>query len=459
MTTTQTTHRIQRGFDLKLAGAPEPTVVNAPEPLLVGLDPAEFAGVKPKALVEEGERVCTGQALFRDKVDPDVHFASPVTGRVTKVVYGERRLLLRVEVSPEPIDQHTPGATLSASELGSLSRPELLRRIKQAGLWPLIRQRPIGRLVRGDKVPAAVFVNGMDTEPLACDPAVAVRGTGEAFQIGVEVLRRLADGRKVYLTVRDQVVQPHEFVSAKNLETHSFAGPHPAGLVGTHIRTLQPLKPGEIAYAVKAQDVVLLGQWVQTGRYPSHRVVAVGGSAAPQRQYFRVRQCAAAMTLTGGKPPAPEVRVINGTVLSGTQIANDGFLGYLTHTLTCIPDGKGRRDLFGWIMPQFGKLSASRAVLSWLTPKKEYEVDARLHGGARPIVNIGAWEAMTPLDIHPSFLVRAIQANDLDEALHLGLLEVTEEDVALCTFADPCKIDVGQVIRQGLDMYEKEGGE
>lgn len=454
-----TTHRFTKGFDLKLAGSPEPTVVNAPEPLLVGLEPAEFAGVKPKPAVEEGERVRTGQALFRDKVDADVHFASPVTGKVTKMVFGERRLLLRVEVSPEPTDEHAPGATLSVSELGSVARDELVRRVKHAGLWPLIRQRPIGKLVRGDKVPAAVFINGMDTEPLACDPAVAVRGTGEAFQLGVELLRRLAGQAKVYLAVKDQVVQPPEFINSKGVETHSFAGPHPAGLVGTHIRAVQPLKPGEIAYTVKAQDVALLGQWVQTGHYPTHRIVAVAGSAAPQRKYFRTRLCAAAMTLTGGKPMPVEVRVIAGTVLSGSQIGGDGFLGFGTHTLTCIPDGKGKRDLFGWIMPQFGKLSASRAVLSWLRPKQEYEVDARLNGGPRAIVNIGSWDAMTSLDIHPTYLVRAIQANDLDEAVQLGLLEVTEEDVALCTFADPCKIDVGQVIRQGLDMYENEGGE
>jgi Na+-transporting NADH:ubiquinone oxidoreductase subunit A len=451
-----TTHRIQKGFDIPLAGAPEPTIVDAPEPLLVGIEPAEFPGVKPKPLVEEGERVRTGQALWRDKVDADVHFASPVTGKVTKLVFGERRLLLRVEVSPEPNEEHAPGATVSAQELAGVDRLELMRRIKHAGLWPALRQRPIGRMVRGDKAPAAIFVNGMDTEPNACDPAVAVKGQGEAFQLGLEVLRKLGGGCKVFLTVKEQVVQPQEFVQAKGVEIHSFAGPHPSGLVGTHISRLRPLKPGEVAYAIKAQDVVALGQWVKTGRYPGYRVVAVGGGAAPQRKYFRVRQCCAAFTLTGGKPLPADVRVISGTVLSGSVIGGEGFLGYTAHTLTCIPEGAGRRDWFGWALPQFGKLSASRAVLSWLTPKKEYDLDARLQGGHRPIVNIGQWEAMTPLDIHPTFLVRAIQSNDLEEALNLGLLEVTEEDVALCTFADPCKTDVGQVIRRGLDMYEEE---
>src|SRR5690606_33325718 len=246
--------------------------------------------------------------------------------------------------------------------------------------------------------------------PLACDPALAVRGTGNAFQVGLAVLRRLAGNAPIYLTVRAGAELPPEFARAEGVEVHAFEGPHPAGLVGTHIAFVRPLAPGEIAYAIRAQHVVLLGEWVEQGRYPTHRVVAVSGSAAPERRYYRVRQSAAAMTLTGGKPLPPEVRVISGTVLTGTQIGGDGFLGSLATTLTCIPEGKGRRDLFGWITPQFGKLSASRAVLSWLAPKKEYEVDARLNGGHRPIVNIGTWEAMTPLDIHPTFLIRAIQA-------------------------------------------------
>jgi Na+-transporting NADH:ubiquinone oxidoreductase subunit A len=170
-----------------------------------------------------------------------------------------------------------------------------------------------------------------------------------------------------------------------------------------------------------------------------------------------VRQNAPIATLTGGQPLPGDVRVINGNVLHGAAAPPDGYLAFGNKTLTIIPEGEGKRDLFGWALPQFDKLSKSRSVFSWLKPKKEYVVDTRLNGGHRPIVNIGAWESVMPLDILPTFLVRAIQANDIEEAIKLGLLEVTEEDVALCTFVDPCKIDVGEVIRQGLDMYEKEG--
>ncbi len=452
-----TTHRITRGFDIRLAGGAEPVITDAAEPLLVALDPTEFAGIKPKLLAKEGDRVLTGQPVVRDKLDPELQFCSPVTGKVTKVALGPGRALQRVEITPEAGEEHAPGATLSAAEVGKLDRRTIVTRLKLAGLWPLLRQRPIGRLVRSDETPVAIFVNGMDTEPLACDPAVAVKGQGTAFQAGIDLLRKLTDG-KVFLTVRDAVVQPQEFLHAKGVEVHSFGGPHPAGLVGTHIARIRALGAHEIAYALRAQDVVALGQWVTTGRFPTHTVIAVAGTAAPRRGYFRVRRHAAALTLTAGKPLGDDVRVISGTVLTGRAVGGAGFLGYHATTLTCILEGADRRDMFGWALPQFGRHSTSRAVLSWLAPKKEYDLDARLNGGARPIVNIGAWEAVTPLDILPTFLVRAIQANDLEEAISLGLLEVTEEDVALCTFADPCKIDVGNVIRAGLDMYEKEGG-
>lgn len=447
-----TTHTIKNGLDLPLAGKPECKLVDAPEPAVVALATAEFPGIKPKVLVKEGDLVKTGQPLFLDKVDRDIVWCSPATGTVQKLEFGERRFLLKVVVTNTGKDEFAPMGRPDAS-----SRDALIKSIKNAGLWPLFVQRPLGKMPRSAAVPAAIFVNGMNTEPLACDPALAVRGQGAAFQAGLDLLKRLTDG-KVYLSVRDAVVQPAEFVQAKGVETHTFSGPHPAGLVGTHIRFIQPLKTGQIAYALNAQDVAAIGQWVKTGHFPTHVVVAVVGSRAPKRGCFRVRRGAAAFTLTGGKPLGDDTRVIAGTVLNGAAIGGAGFLGYHTQTLTCIPEGSDRRDLFGWALPGVGKHSASRAVLSWLAPKKEYDLDARLHGGPRAIVNIGQWEAMTPLDVLPTFLVRAIQAKDLEEAISLGLLEVTEEDVALCTFADPCKIDVGAVIRAGLDMFEKEGG-
>jgi Na+-transporting NADH:ubiquinone oxidoreductase subunit A len=221
---------------------------------------------------------------------------------------------------------------------------------------------------------------------------------------------------------------------------------------------VQPLKSGEKVWYLKAAELAEIGEWARTGRFPTHRVIAVSGESAPQTGYFRVRRGAVIHTLTGGKPIEGDgFRLISGTVLSGDRVDPvHGFLGHWHHTLTIIPDGEGRRDLFGWILPQPGKVSAARSTFSFLGGGAPRRIDARIHGGPRANVNIRAMESVTPLDIYPTFLVRAIQANDIEEAIKLGLLEVTEEDVALCTFADPCKTDVGAIVRKGLELYEAE---
>jgi len=451
-----TSHTIRKGFDIKLAGRPEPVIRDAAEPVLVGVEPREFLGMKPKLLVAEGDQVETGTPLLVDKTRPGLHHRSPVTGKVTGITLGKRRFPERIEIVPAEEDRFVDLAGIDPDSIGSTSREAVVDALVDSGLWALLRQRPIGKIADRAAAPAAIYVNGMDTEPLAADPAVAIGGRGDAFQVGLDVLRRLTDG-PIRLTVRAGVARPPEFERARDVELHEFRGPHPSGLVGTHIATLGPLRADEVAWYLKAQEVALIGEWVLSGRYPTHKVVAVSGSAAPDRGYFRVRQGSALMTLTGGKPLDDDVRVINGTVLSGVAADPHGALGFYAQTLTVIPEGKGRRELFGWATPQLGRHSASRSVFGWLLPKREYELDARLNGGPRNIVNIGAWEAMTPLDLHPTYLVRAIQAGDLEEAIQLGLLELTEEDVALCSFADPCKIEVGQIVRQGLDLYEKEG--
>lgn len=444
-------HRINRGFDIRIAGKPEATLSNADEPQKVAVLTADFLGIKPKLLVREGGRVRTGDPVFLDKNDRDTLYLSPATGRVSQVLLGERRALRRVEITLEGSEVF---ADLPAADLHG-DRAAIVAAIKQAGLWPLIRQRPVGKIADGSRTPQAIYINGMDSEPLAADPAFACRGMAADLQVGVDLLRALCAG-KICLCVRAGE-QSSDFSSLNGIEQHSFAGPHPAGLVGTHIANIDPLRSDEIAWYLKAQELALLGQWQRTGQFPTHRVIAVAGTEAPSRGYFRVRNGSSLQALTGGERMEDGQRLINGTVLNGRLAPADGFLGHYAQTLTIMPSGGDQRDLFGWMLPQFGKHSASRSVWSWLMPKKEYDLDARLHGGHRAIVDIGAMQRVMPIDILPSQLIRSIQAGDIEEAMSLGLLEVTEEDMALCTFVDPCKLDVGRVIRQGLDLYETEG--
>lgn len=448
------THQVRKGFDLGVAGAPSTQRVEAHEPVVVAVRPSDFRGVKSKLLVKEGQKVRTGEPLFFDKLAPETMFCSPATGTVSAVVLGPRRALIRVEITPAAADDWADLPKVASGGPGAMERAALIAAIRGSGLWPLIRQRPVGGIADPTATPVAIFVNGMDTEPLAADPAFAVAGLGDDLQAGVDLLGALSGG-PVYLSVRAGV-ETKEFRALHGVELHAFEGPHPAGLVGTHIAAIRPLGSGEVVWYLKAQEAVLLGQWARTGRYPTHRVVALAGTAAAERRYYRIRQGASLTVLTGGKPAGAELRLINGTLLNGVADMAPGFLGFYAATVTIIPEGAQSRDLFGWALPQPRRLSFHRSVWPFARGARDLEVDARQHGGHRAIVNFGAWEAVTPLGILPTHLVRAILANDLDEALKLGLLEVTEEDVALCTVVDPCKIDVGAIVRQGLDLYVKE---
>ena len=301
-----TTHRISRGFDIRMAGKPEARLAELADAERVAVCPPDFPGtqtpgMKAKLCVAEGADVQTGEPLFFDKNDPETKFCSPGTGVVEQIVLGERRALLAVVIRLAGSDQFHSGPRLFEDRLDGTDYDDITGSLKGAGLWPLLRQRPLARVARSDTRPSAIYVNGMDTEPLAADPAFAVQGHGEDLQRGLRLLARLTEG-KVYLTVRDGAACK-EFEGLDRVDLHRFSGPHPAGLVGTHIQEIAPLKDGQTAWYLKAQDAVLLGEWLRTGHYPAHRVVAVGGTQAPERRYVRVRQGSPIAHVLGGAMP------------------------------------------------------------------------------------------------------------------------------------------------------------
>ena len=97
------------------------------------------------------------------------------------------------------------------------------------------------------------------------------------------------------------------------------------------------------------------------------------------------------------------------------------------------------------------------ASLSKFIPSKEYVKVTKIHGGKRAFIQTGDYEKMIPMDILPSHLVKSIMAEDIEEMIALGLLEVDAEDFALCTYICPSKIDFGDHILNGLSLLEKEG--
>ncbi len=444
---------LRKGLDINLQGKAQESLRDLPQAAEYALSPLDFEGVTPKLLVKAGDEVKAGTPLFFNKYNERVIFTSPVSGKVAAINRGEKRKVLSVTVTP---DAEQAYELFACPDPAAASRDEIVGLLLRSGLWPMIMQRPYGIIADPSAMPKAIFVSAFDSAPLAPDYNFALRDEMKNLQTGIRVLGKLTEG-KVHLSVRAKA--EGSMASLAGAELHTFAGKHPVGNVGVQIHHIDPVNRGETVWTVNIQDVAIIGRLFNEGRVDMTRTVAVTGSEVEKPAYVRTIAGARVDSILGGNVKAQKegdsVRIISGNVLTGTKTAMDGFLGYYANQLTVIPEGD-KYELLGWAMPRFKKFSVSRAYFSWLCPKKEYELDTNLNGGERPFVVTGLYEQYLPMDIYPMYLLKACLAGDIDKMENLGIYEVTEEDFALCEFVDPSKIEIQQIIRDGINLMIKE---
>jgi len=453
-----TTHKIKQGYDIKLAGKAAPEVTEAKPAKQVAMQPPDFRWLRPRLTVEPGDSVKIGTTLFVDKENPEIKFVSPASGKVAAVNRGLRRAILEVIIDSDGKGESESFDVFSDAEITSLSREKIIEQLLNSGLWPYLRQRPFSKPANPAETPRDIFINGMDTAPLAPDMNLLMEGQEDAFQAGINVLQRLTEG-KIYLSVNGKLPLCNAFEKAQGVEKHSFIGPHPSGNVSTHIYNIAPFRRGDILWFLSAPAVACIGRLFKEGKIPVERIVAVTGSsvAAEKRRYYKTTLGASIRSLVDEETIRDEdVRFISGNVLTGRKLEADGFVGFYDYQLTVIPEGHDR-EFLGWISPGFKKDSFSRTFFSALFPKPEYERSTLKHGGLRAFVQTGEYEKVVPLDILPMHLVKSIIAEDVEEMEGLGLLDVDPEDFALCSYICPSKIDFESYIDRGQHMCWLEG--
>ena len=444
---------LRKGLDINLAGKPRESLAEAPLAAEYALSPLDFEGVTPKLLVKVGDKVKAGTPLFFNKYNERVLFTSPVSGTVAAINRGEKRKVLTVTVTPDAEQSYEE---FGKPDLKKATREELVELLLRSGLWPMIVQRPYGIIADPTTTPKAIFVSAFDSAPLAPDYNFVLKQEQRNLQAGLDLLRRLTPG-KVHLSMRAKC--EGQMSSLQGVEQHTFAGKHPVGNVGVQIHHIDPINKGDLVWTVNIQDLAIIGRLVNEGRVDMHRIIAVDGSEIEKPGYVRVIAGARVDSFVKGNVKAQKegnrIRFISGNVLTGTKTALDGFLGYYANQLTAIPEGD-KYELLGWAMPRLNKFSVSRAYFSWLCPKKEYDLDTNLNGGERPFVVTGLYERYLPMDIYPMYLLKACLAGDIDKMENLGIYEVVEEDFALCEFVDPSKIEIQQIIRDGINLMIRE---
>jgi Na+-transporting NADH:ubiquinone oxidoreductase subunit A len=444
---------IRRGLDLPLLGAPRQHIHAAQAVRSVALLGADYVGLKPSMAVQEGDRVALGETLFVDKRSPQVNYTSPGAGTVREIRRGMRRALQAVIVDLEGEDEIHFNA-YAPETLTSLTRDLVVENLTASGLWTALRTRPYGKVPDPASEPAALFVNAMDTNPLAARPSVALAETGEDFKHGLAVVARLTDQR-VFVCCDRETTPP--FPEAENLVQATFVGPHPAGLVGTHIHFLAPVGPKRTVWYLDYQDVIAIGRLFTTGRLVPERIVALGGPTVMNPRLVRTRLGASVRELTAGELHAVECRVLSGSALSGRRATDwAAYLGRYHSQITVLPEGR-ERELFGWLSPGGRKFSATPVLLSNFLRPRSFVMTTSQHGSPRAMVPIGAYERVMPLDLLATPLLRALLVHDTDRAQLLGALELEEEDIALLSFVCPSKHDFGPVLRANLELIEREG--
>ena len=445
--------RIRKGLDLPISGVPEQHVTTGASIHHVAIVGDDYVGMRPAMLVQEGDRVIKGQALFEDKKNPGVMFTAPASGTVVAIHRGERRVLQSVVIQIEG-DEKREFARFDAADLATLSHDAVQTQLLESGLWTALRTRPYSKTPVPGTVPAAIFVTAIDTNPLSADPQPLILAERKAFDAGLTVLTRLTPGKVHVCQASGGKLGGHP---QGQVAFNEFAGPHPAGLVGTHIHFLEPVSLTKQVWHLNYQDVIAIGKLFTTGELCAERIIAIGGPQATQPRLVRTLLGADLTALLAGETKEGENRIISGSVLSGRHATGPmAWLGRFHLQVSVVLEGR-EKELFGWVLPGAEKYSVTRTTLGHFLRRMLFNFSTSTNGGERAMVPIGNYERVMPLDILPTVLLRDLLAGDTDGAQALGCLELDEEDLALCTYVCPGKYEYGPVLREVLTRIEQEG--
>ena len=447
---------IKRGLDIPISGQPAQDIKPGPEIRSVALLGDDYIGMKPTLLVQPGDKVQLGQQIFADKKTPGVVYTSPGAGTVRDVVRGEKRKFLSMIID---LDGEGEVTFDTHDNVGDLSREAVTKQLVDSGLWPSLRTRPFSRVPEPGTEPHSIFVTAMDTNPLAPDAELIIDGHKDHFVTGLSVISKLTLGKTFVCTGEDSRV-PGENVP--NTSFAQFSGPHPAGLVGTHIHLLDPVSRLKTVWSIGYQDVIAIGHLFSTGKIMTERVISVAGPQVSSPGLIRTRVGACLDDIvTTDTANLENARVISGSILDGRISASPlNYLGRYSNQVAVLEEGT-HREFLGWQKPGFDKHTVTRVYGgSWIKDKL-FALTTSQGGSKRAMVPIGTYEKVMPLDLLPTQLLRSmifgVKTGETEEAERLGVLELAEEDVALCTYVCPGKYDYAGILRDNLETIEKEG--
>ncbi|MCP5507364.1 MAG: Na(+)-translocating NADH-quinone reductase subunit A [Chlamydiales bacterium] len=456
--------KVKKGLNIPIKGKPSGNVQSLapsgqPEQQVrakqISLNLWPFEELRLKLLKKVGDTVKIGEPIAEDKGCPGRYFVAPAAGTVKDVRRGLKRRILDIVIDVAPQEEAVQFPPLKPEQA---TRQQIIDRLMEGGLFIKIRQRPFNILAQPHKTPRSIFVKAIETTPFTPPAEMQVKEHEEAFATGLAALTKLTDG-PVHL-VYGKESNCSAFTNAAGVQKHTVSGPHPAGTHSLHIHNIDPITSVEdVVWTLDVHDVICIGELLNNGRYYTERVISIAGPAIIEGQtgYFRVREGMPIAALVAGRLPKGDIRLISGDPLMGSKVSMEDFLGVKHYSFTAIEENT-TRELLAFMRLGVNKFSYSRAYFSGhIDPsKKDYNFTTTKHGEHRPFIDPAMYIKVMPMNIPTMQLVKAVMAEDYDLAEELGLLEVAPEDFALSTFVCPSKMEMTDIIKQGLHSYAAE---
>lgn len=432
---------LKDGLDIRLPGAPKQRMDGTVETSRVAILPSDYRDLRPALAVDSGERVAAGQRIFSDRRVPALACTSRVSGIVTQIDRGNKRQIQQIVIERDGNAEVTFPA-YSTDTACKLPADDIRQTLLDSGLWLSLRARPFDRVASPDVRPRALLVTAIDTHPLAPDPAVMLLDNADAFVTGVKLLARLCTGTTFVCVAAGASIPVPEGDRIRRVE---LAGPHPAGLPGTHIHALglEVHREADLWYA-GYQDVVDVGQLFLTGRVPARRAIAIAGPCARRARLVNTL-AGADLGEFANEWSEPDGKLVSGSLLAGAGPAR--FLGRFDNQVTMLPSA-------GLVDRGPGSLPVRLAALL----RGTYGHDAvSLIGATGGMLPSESFESVWPFRVPPMPLLRALLSEDAEQAEQLGCLGLAEEDLALCTYVCAGRNDYAAALRAALNTIERDG--
>ena len=440
--------KIARGFDLKVAEQPDLSLIHLASPSTLGCCAGDVPFIRPKLLVKEGQDVRTGEALFTDKRDTSIQYVSPGTGRIERVVYGPKRRLMEVVIEAGPEDEFLESRPVSFGDIADMPKEDLVSCLKKGGLWQSFRQFPVQDTADASHIPAMIIVSLEGNDLFSPHPAVLLKENIDAFEAGMAILQKFSH-RVVSVCRKSSLGQIRGLdESVADQITHTTSDVYPAWNPGAVLYQLKQQVEENSSWCIRLDHLIMMGRYLLFGRYPVEKIVTITRTK-DRRPHLLTRQGVPVSALSGNIPG--DALITTGR-FNGRILDKDAHLGFFENTVNMIDAGP-EDELFGFVRPGWNKPTASGTFLSSLF-KPTVRLDCTLHGEARACINCSYCERICPNGLMPSFIMKALHSDDLEEALNLGLLDCC--NCGLCAYVCPSKIELTQSFSQAVDAYYKD---